>query len=67
MAAISEQFGRVLRGRYRLDSTLGTGGSARVYLATDLDLRRSVAIKLLHPGFANDEFFFRRFQTEART
>jgi beta-lactam-binding protein with PASTA domain len=67
MAAISDQFGRVLRGRYRLDSALGLGGSGRVYRARDLDLDRDVAIKVLHPGLADDEFFFRRFQAEART
>jgi beta-lactam-binding protein with PASTA domain/tRNA A-37 threonylcarbamoyl transferase component Bud32 len=63
---IVEHVGRVLNARYRLTRPLGTGASAHVYIAEDVTLRRRVAVKLLHPGLADDEAFLRRFQAEAR-
>ncbi|MDQ6616744.1 MAG: PASTA domain-containing protein [Actinomycetota bacterium] len=63
---IVEHVGRVLSDRYRLTRPLGTGASAHVYVAEDVTLRRRVAVKLLHPGLADDDAFLRRFQAEAR-
>ncbi len=59
---------RVLGG-YQVVRKLGTGGFATVYQAipTDtLDIRRSVAIKIVHPGAAENQEFRRRFMREIR-
>ena len=64
---MTEQIGRVLGGRYRLLSPLGSGASAQVYLADDVRLRRLVAVKVLHPALADDESFLRRFRAEAQS
>jgi serine/threonine protein kinase len=40
---------------------------AEVYLAQDTRLNRVVALKLLPPYFASDDFRLRRFQSEARS
>ena len=37
-----------------------------MYLADDVRLRRRVAVKVLHPGLADDESFLRRFRAEAQ-
>lgn len=67
MRAIADQrTGLLLRGRYQLKSELGTGSSARVYLADDIRLNRPVAVKVLHPALSDDETFVRRFRLEAR-
>jgi hypothetical protein len=51
----------VIAGRYRLQRRLGGGGMSEVWLATDLDLDREVAVKLLAAS-ADPE----RFRREAR-
>lgn len=42
--------GRVLADRYRIEAHIGAGGMAAVYRATDLDLRRPVAMKVFGPA-----------------
>ena len=65
-ARIADQVGRVLGGRYRLIALIGVGASGEVYLADDTQLRRQVAVKVLHRALAEDEVFLQRFRDEAR-
>lgn len=57
--------GQTIGSRYRIDSLLGQGGMSAVYRATDPNLRRTVAIKLIHSHLAADPEFVRRFEEEA--
>ncbi|HWC35731.1 MAG TPA: Stk1 family PASTA domain-containing Ser/Thr kinase [Mycobacteriales bacterium] len=58
--------GRLLEGRYAIDSFIAHGGMASVYLATDTRLERRVAVKVLHAHLAGDRETLARFQREAR-
>jgi serine/threonine protein kinase len=57
--------GQTLGGRYQLETLLGQGGMSAVYRATDPNLRRTVAVKLIHTHLAADPEFVRRFEEEA--
>ena len=56
----------VVAGRYRLDRSLGTSRMAEVFAATDLQLRRSVAVKRLPSSAMQDATAKARFAREAR-
>ncbi len=58
--------GDVLGGRYRLVELLGQGGMATIYRATDAQLGREVAVKVLHPEYGRDPDFVARFKQEAQ-
>ncbi|HEY0099681.1 MAG TPA: protein kinase [Pyrinomonadaceae bacterium] len=53
-------------GRYVIQSLLGSGGMGEVYLARDLKLERSVALKVLHAVAQADPRAVQRFFKEAR-
>ncbi len=59
--------GEILQGKYLIRERLGDGASGTVYLAEHLVLSSEVAIKVLHPRFAENELMRRRFLDEART
>jgi serine/threonine protein kinase len=63
-------FSGALRGRrlahFELIEPIGVGGMAAVIRAQDLQLERSVALKILPPEMAADEENVRRFHQEAR-
>ena len=53
-------------GGYRLTSALSRGGMAVVYLAEDIRLGRTVALKILAPELGEDDTFRSRFLRESR-
>ena len=53
-------------GPYRIEAVIGRGGMGVVYLATDRNLGRRVALKLLPEGLAADADFRARFIRESK-
>ncbi|MEQ1894332.1 MAG: serine/threonine-protein kinase, partial [Planctomycetota bacterium] len=56
--------GRILNGKYRIESQLGQGAMGTVYLGEHLGLRKKVALKLLHPDLQVSDDSLARFQRE---
>jgi serine/threonine-protein kinase len=54
-------------GPYEITAQIGAGGMGEVYRATDLNLGRDVAIKVLPDAFAQDAERLVRFEREAKT
>src|SRR5262245_19721313 len=54
-------------GPYEILSALGAGGMGEVYRATDINLGRQVAIKVLPEAFSQDPERVARFEREAKT
>lgn len=52
-------------GSYLLRRNIGIGGMGRVYQGIDMSKGRPVAVKVLLPEYAQDEFFRTRFLREA--
>jgi serine/threonine protein kinase/formylglycine-generating enzyme required for sulfatase activity len=63
--ANSSWIGKTLGGRYKIEELLGQGGMSAVYKATDPNLRRVVAVKMIHSHLSNDPGFVKRFEEEA--
>src|SRR5947209_20459388 len=53
-------------GRYEVRSKIGAGGMGEVYLATDTELDRPVALKFLSAEVAGDQKRLNRFLQEAK-
>jgi eukaryotic-like serine/threonine-protein kinase len=57
----------ILNNRYRLVAQQGSGGMAVIYKAVDMELGRTVAIKILRPSLTDDPALLARFRNEARS
>jgi serine/threonine-protein kinase len=68
MGAVSRpaEPGDVIADRYELEELCGSGGMSSVFRSRDLQLDRSVAIKILHERFVDDPEYVERFRREAR-
>jgi len=58
------EVGDVLAGRYEILQMLGEGGMGTVYKATDRELNRPVALKLIRPELASNPSILARFKQE---
>src|SRR5687768_8935546 len=54
-------------GHYEIQSLLGAGGMGEVYLALDIELDRTVALKILPADLASDQQRMQRFIQEAKS
>src|SRR5579864_1853011 len=63
---MSSPLGPQRLGKYELREKLGRGGAAEVWKAFDPQLRRYVAVKVLHADLQTDPEFMTRFSLEAR-
>ena len=56
--------GKVINGRYRLITLLGSGSLGQVYLADDIPQRRQVAVKVLHDSLVDNQESIEKFRKE---
>jgi serine/threonine protein kinase/tetratricopeptide (TPR) repeat protein len=56
--------GTVLGGRYEILDTVGEGGMGAVYKASDRELGRTVALKVIRPELASNPDILQRFKQE---
>jgi tRNA A-37 threonylcarbamoyl transferase component Bud32 len=57
--------GQTLGERYQIESLLGRGGMSSVYRAADTNLKRAVAVKIIHPHLTKQPQFVQQFEQEA--
>jgi eukaryotic-like serine/threonine-protein kinase len=56
--------GSVLGGRYQILNILGVGGMGAVYQALDIELNRTIALKVIRPDLAGNQAIIDRFKQE---
>jgi serine/threonine-protein kinase len=58
------RIGQLMANRYQVRRVVADGGMGRVYEALDMQARRNVALKVLHPDVSRDEIAVQRFKRE---
>ena len=67
MRAADPFIGRdILEGQFHILQKIGSGGMGAVYKASQPEMNRTVAVKILHPKLANRKDLVSRFRREAR-
>lgn len=66
MELYEKYVGLVFDNRYRIERVIGIGGMAIVFKATDLLMRRVVAVKILKDEISEDEQSVKRFENESQ-
>ncbi len=56
--------GSVIGGRYQILNILGVGGMGAVYQALDIELNRTIALKVIRPDLAGNQSIIDRFKQE---
>src|SRR5262245_22465232 len=56
--------GRILNGKYRIESEIGQGAMGTVYLGEHIGLKKKVALKVLHNDLVVSDESLQRFQRE---
>src|SRR5262245_30851729 len=65
-AALQVGPGTVLKGTYRIEAELGSGGMGTVFRATHLGLDKTMAVKVLSPRAVSTPDSLARFEREAK-
>jgi serine/threonine-protein kinase len=58
--------GRIIDGRYRIRGRIGSGGAGVVYEGEHIEIKKRVALKVLHAVLGRSEEFRKRFEREAQ-
>lgn len=58
------RIGQLVCGHYQIRRVVADGGMGRVYEALDLEAKKNVALKILHPDVASDDISVERFKRE---
>ena len=58
------RIGQLIASRYQVRRVVADGGMGRVYEALDMQAKRNVALKVLHPDVSRDEIAVQRFKRE---
>jgi serine/threonine-protein kinase len=66
LAEAQQRLGMIVDGKYRLRELIGVGGMGLVYEAEHLFLGREVALKMLHPRYADEQRWSSLFLRETR-
>lgn len=59
-----KRIGQLLCTRYQIRRVVADGGMGRVYEALDMQERRALAVKILHPDIVSDDVSVERFKRE---
>jgi serine/threonine protein kinase len=63
-ASNDDRVGSLIAMRYQIRRVVADGGMGRVYEALDMQVKRRVAVKMLHEDVASDEVSVERFKRE---